>query len=154
MGLLQNRNAQLIPGTVDMLIEFYEHLKKVQPECAALWKFTGRNPGDQLSFHDMKAALCHDSGTLTLIIVSGTGLSKLYDHVRYLIQELLFFKDEELEINIRGSAYQAIIPLKGIPGLIIDDVFLDGTVAREDRFGNLSEINVRRLYSVKLRMTK
>lgn len=141
-----------------MLKEFYDHFKfsSEYGYCAEYWEHrsyeTPYGVREELVFQGNESIIQKlPSGDLSLLLISGKQ-AQVLKHTSYLLLIMFKYLDvDELRVALHGVAYQAVIPLKGNPALVVEDVYATGTIERVDRFNNSSEKEVSKLVAVVIR---
>lgn len=122
-----------------MIQEFYEHLKEVHPDVAALYEVK------PTFMHWAQIALIGVSIQEMVLNVSQTQERKVYDHARFLVQELVTWAAKPIRVTAQGMASQALILLTQVPGIKVTEEQPAGTLYGRKR--NLAKTFIVELVS-------
>lgn len=115
---------------------------EVGGNTAELWKFksfdTPWGQRQELQFETGDAVLMFLPDRTWSLVVIQSKEQKLYDHVRYILQSLFYDWDEAtdglpLTVTLRGMAYQAVVLLKQVPGIDVEENYGIGTMNARER---------------------
>lgn len=104
-----------------MITEFYAHLKEAAPDIACLYSVTSG------FMHWGQIALIDDR-TGWVLNVSHTSERKVYEHARYLVQELAVWSKKPVSITAQGMASQAMLLLTQTPNFKVTEDRPAGTL--------------------------